>query len=172
MDRELERDFTAFVQVRSSSLFRTAMALTGHREQAQDLLQTALANAARHWHRVRDGHPEAYIRRSMYLQSISWWRRRSRAREVVTAEVPERATGSGAPDSVDLRLALVAALRRLGPRQRGVIVLRYLEDLPDEQIAQILGCRQSTVRSQIARALERLRQLCPELALTEQEILR
>jgi RNA polymerase sigma-70 factor (sigma-E family) len=171
MDRELERDFTAFVQVRSSSLFRTAMALTGHREQAQDLLQNALANAARHWHRVRDGHPEAYIRRSMYLQTVSWWRRRSHGREVVTDDVPERAVGPEATDSIELRLALAAALRRLGPRQRGVLVLRYLEDIPDEQIAEILGCRQSTVRSQIARALERLRQLCPELALTEQEIL-
>lgn len=170
MDRELERDFTAFVQVRSSSLFRTAMALTGHREQAQDLLQTALANAARHWHRIREGHPEAYLRRSMYLQTASWWRRRSRGREVVTDEVPERPTAD--PPPIELRLALVAALRRLGPRQRGVLVLRYLEDLPDEQIAEILGCRQSTVRSQVARALERLRQLCPELALTEQEILR
>jgi len=58
---------------------------------------------------------------------------------------------------------VAAGLRRLGPRQRAVLVMRYFDDLPDAEIATILGCGPGTVRSQAARALARLRELCPEL---------
>ena len=47
MDRDVERDFTAFVESRTPQLFRTAMGLTGNRQQAEDLLQTVLARAYR-----------------------------------------------------------------------------------------------------------------------------
>jgi RNA polymerase sigma-70 factor (sigma-E family) len=159
MDAELHEDFGAFVATRSPALFRTAMALTGHRQQAEDLLQTALARSVRHWAKIRDGQPEAYVRTAMYRQHVTWWRRR---RETPTDRVPERA-GADATAGVDLSLALVAGLRQLAPRHRAVLVLRYLEDLPTEEIAEILGCTPSTVRSQTARALGRLRALCPDL---------
>jgi RNA polymerase sigma-70 factor (sigma-E family) len=162
MDPEIERDFTAFVEARTPALFRTAMAFTGHRQQAEDLLQTVLARAYGHWREVRLGRPEAYLRRAMYLQCVSRWRLRSYGRQVVTDRLPERG-GADRTDAVDLRLSLRAALGRLGPKQRNVLVLRYLEDLSDEDIAEIVGCRQTTVRSQIARGLDRLRVLCPEL---------
>ena len=162
MNRDLERDFTAFVETRTPTLFRTAMALTGDRQHAEDLLQTVLSRAFVRWRDIRDGQPEAYLRRAMYLQCVSRWRLRSYGRELTTDRLPDR---GGADESarVDLRLSLQAALRRLAPKQRAVVVLRYLEDLPDAQIAEIVGCGPGTVRSQLARALERLRALCPEL---------
>lgn len=49
MDPETRQDFTAFVEARSHALFRIALALTGHRQRAEDLLQTVLAKAYRHW---------------------------------------------------------------------------------------------------------------------------
>jgi RNA polymerase sigma-70 factor (sigma-E family) len=161
MDPEIRQDFGAFVASRSAALFRTAMALTGHRQQAEDLLQTALAKSVRHWGRIRDGQPEAYVRTAMYRQYTTWWRRGS-GRERPTDRLPEIAAPDATP-GVDLSMALMAGLRQLAPKHRAVLVLRYLEDLPTEQIADILGCTPSTVRSQTARALDRLRQLCPDL---------
>jgi RNA polymerase sigma-70 factor (sigma-E family) len=162
MDAETERDFTAFVEARTAVLFRTAMALTGHRQQAEDLLQTVLSRAFSRWGELSRGRPEAYLRKAMYLQCVSRWRLRSYGQELLIGTLPD----TGEPDQtgrVDLSLALRAALQQLGRKQRAVLVLHYLEDLPDDDISEIIGCRPSTVRSQIARALERLRVLCPEL---------
>lgn len=168
MNAETERDFVSFVEARSYRLFRIAMALTGHRQQAEDLLQTVLAKAVRHWDRIHD-QPEAYLRKAMYRQHVSWWRRSARGREVSADRLPERAAAGDATARVDLSLALQAALRRLAPRYRAVLVLRYLEDMSDQEIAEVLGCKPSTVRSQISRALGRLRVLCPDLATTPSE---
>jgi RNA polymerase sigma-70 factor (sigma-E family) len=162
MDPEIRQDFSAFVASRSGALFRSAMALTGHRQQAEDLLQTALARSVRHWERIRDGQPEAYVRTVMYRQYMTWWRR-GHGRERPTELLPEVPTAD-LTSRVELSMALTEALRRLAPKHRAVLVLRYLEDLPNEEIAEILGCTPSTVRSQTVRALERLRRLCPDLA--------
>ncbi|GGM51178.1 DNA-directed RNA polymerase sigma-70 factor [Micromonospora sonchi] len=170
MDLETRQDFTAFVGARSHALFRTALALTGHRQQAEDLLQTVLAKAYRHWGKVRHGQPEAYLRRALYREQVSWWRRPMRSREVVTDRLPDVAS-TDLTGRVDLSMALRASLDRLAPKQRAVLVLRYLEDLSDEEIADILRCKPTTVRSQAARALDRIRTLCPELThLAAQEV--
>jgi RNA polymerase sigma-70 factor (sigma-E family) len=162
MNADLEREYSEFVEARSHALFRTALALTGHRQQAEDLLQTVLTRGVRHWARIRATAPEAYLRTALYREYTSWWRRLRRAREVSAEQVPEVATADGTT-AVDLRLALRAALARLAPKHRAVLVLRYFEDRPDSEIAEVLGCAESTVRSQAARALARLRDLCPKL---------
>jgi RNA polymerase sigma-70 factor (sigma-E family) len=161
MDSDVERDFVAFVEARSHALFRTAMGLTGHRQRAEDLLQTVLAHAYRRWSSVRDN-PEGYVRSAMYRQRVSWWRRARHRREIPTADPPEM-PAVDATRPVDLRLAVQGALARLAPKHRAVLVLRYLEDRSDDDIARILGCKTTTVRSQAARALARLREQCPEL---------
>ena len=72
------------------------------------------------------------------------------------AELPD--TGLADPsDIVGDRAALVAAVRQLPPRQRAIVVLRYLEDLSDARVAVVLGCSAATVRSQASRALAKLR---------------
>jgi len=162
MDADARRDFTAFVESRSVALFRFAVALTGHPQQAEDLLQSVLARAYRHWGRIQEGHPEAYLRQAMCREQISWFRRPGWGRELASDRLPERRASDGTA-AVDLRLALRQALAQLGPRHRAVLVLRYLEDLPDDQIASILGCKPATVRSLVARALGRIRELRPDL---------
>lgn len=168
MNADLEREFSEFVEARSHALFRTALALTGHRQQAEDLLQTVLARGAQHWSRIRTGNPEGYLRTALYREQTSWWRSLRRRREVSAAELPETATAD-ATATVDLHLALQQALAQLAPKHRAVLVLRYLEDQPDSEIARILNCTESTVRSQATRALARLRDLCPKLEILTKE---
>lgn len=137
-------------------LVRLAFGLTGDRWLAEDLAQTALASAYASWWRVRRADdPDAYVRRILINASKSRWRR-SRVGEPSAVVAPEAAV----PDpttSVDERSALLVALHELPPRQRAVVVLRYWEDLTDAQAAALLGCSASTVRSQAARALAKLR---------------
>ncbi|MGK5741258.1 SigE family RNA polymerase sigma factor [Micromonospora sp. URMC 103] len=170
MDGEAEREFRDYVAARQAALFRAALLLTGHREDAEDLLQTALAKLAGRWTRLRrSDSPDAYVRKILYHQQVSVWRRMRYRREIAYAEPPERADDAGDP-AVDtaLRLSLAQALRGLTPKQRAVIVLRFYEDLPEAEVATILSCSVGTVRSQTHRTLARLRVSCPELSLTRE----
>ncbi|MEV0201853.1 SigE family RNA polymerase sigma factor [Nonomuraea sp. NPDC050691] len=164
MDPGFETEFREFVVARSAALFRTAYLLTGDRHAAEDLVQSALAKTAARWTELRDtGAVEGYVRRAMYHEQVSWWRRRSRVTEVAAEWLPEQAGGEHA-DAADLRLVMRAALARLTPRQRTMLVLRYFEDLSETEIARLLGVRVGSVRSQIYRSLERLKQAAPELS--------
>ncbi|MFI9847059.1 SigE family RNA polymerase sigma factor [Nonomuraea sp. NPDC051941] len=163
MDPGFEADFRKFVVDRSGALFRTAYLLTGDRHAAEDLVQSALVKTAAKWRSLRDPAAiEGYVRRAMYHEQVSWWRRRSRVAEVSTGRPPER-IDAGHADVADLRLVMRAALARLTARQRTMLVLRYFEDLSETEIARLLGVRVGSVRSQIYRSLERLKQTAPEL---------
>lgn len=152
--------FDEFVRARGSALARTAYLLTGDHQLAEDLVQVALVQAARHWERIETS-PEAYVRRTMYHQNISWWRRRR------FAESSLGSYDSPAPaEDPTLRLTLDEALCRLTPRQRTVLVLRYFEDLTEVQTAAALGISSGAVKSMSRQALRRLRVLAPELADT------
>lgn len=161
--RDSEREqFRQFVAASGGRLIRVATALTGDHHAAEDLLQGALARTAARWGKVA-GDPEAYVRRAMYHAQVTIWRRRQRLRETPTAHVPERPDQRDEMGTADRRLALRQALMRLGPRQRAVLVARFYEDLSEEETAALLGCSPGTVRSQLFRALARLRQIAPEL---------
>jgi len=167
---EREREFTAFVHERGDVLLRVAQALAGDRYAAEDLLQNALAKAYARWPRIR-GNAEPYVRQILYHDQVSTWRRRSRRPEVPHAEVPEPPPAGLQHDhETAVRMLLRDALSMLPPRQRAVLVLRYLEDQSVEQTAAALGCRPGTVASQASRALTKLRELVPEFAeMTERE---
>lgn len=151
-------EFDDFVHARGPALARTAHLLTGDHHRAEDLLQTALMQAARHWERIHTS-PEAFVRRTLYHQNISWWRRRRFA---------ESPLGSydAAREAADptIRLTLDQALARLTVKQRTVLVLRFYEDLTEVQTAHALGISPGTVKSTTRQALARLRSLAPELA--------
>lgn len=149
--------FAEFVQARSPSLLGAAWLLTGDGGKAEDLLQTVLARAWRNWRRIQhDGNPEAYVRRMLYTTYLSWWRRRWRG-EVPAETLPDKpARGDLAGESVN-RQALRRALDRLSPRQRAVLVLRFLEDLSVAETAALLGCTAGTVKAQTSRALAAMR---------------
>ncbi|MFG2782936.1 SigE family RNA polymerase sigma factor [Streptomyces prunicolor] len=159
MNADEEREFREFVAARSRSLLHTAYLLTGDWEQGRDLLQTALASTARRWSRLRDRQqPETYVRRALYHAHVDRFRLLSWGKETVTDKLPDSsAQAADWADTVVQRQDIMAALRRLPKRQRAVIVLRYFEDRPDQEIAAILGIAQGTVRSQTHKALATLR---------------
>jgi RNA polymerase sigma-70 factor (sigma-E family) len=156
--------FSAYVRARTAALSRIAFLLTGDHHLAEDLVQQTLLRVAGQWGRVvAAGDPDAYVRRALYHQHISWWRRHRR-----TVEAPGPAPDAPAPDPSDAVVTAVAlqrALAQLAPRQRAVIVLRYFEDLSEAQTAQMLGISVGTVKSQARDALARLRQLAADLTI-------
>jgi RNA polymerase sigma-70 factor (sigma-E family) len=134
--------------------------LCASRADAEDLLQTALEKTYRHWARLNaESDPEPYVRRILVNLTISRARRWRILREVHMPSPPEVAAAASETHAVELRGALIEQLRRLGPRQRAVLVLRYWEDQSEAEIARTLGCSVGTVKSQAARGLARLREL-------------
>jgi RNA polymerase sigma-70 factor (sigma-E family) len=153
-DDSLER----LLAERGGQLMRAAIALTGSRHEAEDLLQAALERLLRLRKRVED--PERYLRRTLYNLAADGWRRRGarRAKFRLLASPPNGFAIDPAT-TVDLRDALVRDLRMLAPRQRAVLVLRYWEQLSQAETAQLLGCSEGTVKSAASRGLQRLREL-------------
>ena len=155
-----EAAFNDFVVARTPALKRTAYLLTHDHQLAEDLLQTALFKAAKAWDRI-EGEPEPYVRRILYTENVSRWRRR---RVTETFQVGFDAPALLTPDP-DVHLALERALAALSPRQRTVLVLRYYEDLTETQTARVLGIGLGTVKSTHRRALARLRTIAPDLGV-------
>jgi RNA polymerase sigma-70 factor (sigma-E family) len=151
--------YVAFVELAWRRHLRLALLLTGDRWQAEELLQDSLVKIYERWRRLsRTDDLHAYLRRILVNNHTSRWRRRWR--ESLVAEVPDYAGPGGgtSPDADVVR----AALGSLPPRQRAVVVLRHYEDLPEREIAEVLGCSVGTVKSQHFRALEKLRRLLAE----------
>ena len=158
MNARERQQFEEFMSSRWAGLVRLAFGLTGDRWLAEDLAQTALASAYASWWRVRRADdPDAYVYRILINASKSRWHRNRVAERAAmpSAEVPDPAGDPAA--TIGERSALLTALGALPPRQRAVLVLRYWEDLSDAQVAALLGCSASTVRSQAARAIAKLR---------------
>lgn len=150
--------FAEYFAARSEAMRGTAYLLCGDWHRAEDLVQATFTKLYLAWRRV-DRHEalDAYTRRTLVRTYISelrrGWFRRERVGEP-TVEAP--AVGGG---SAEDRLVLLAALARVPPRQRAVLVLRYWEDLSVEDTARALGCSEGTVKSQAARGLQTLRGL-------------
>jgi RNA polymerase sigma-70 factor (sigma-E family) len=149
--------FEEFVAARLPALLRYAGALTGDRATAEDVVQEALIRAHARWRRI-DGleRPEAYVRKMIANEFLSWRRRFARVepRAEVAAppgDAPDDATAYGE------REALRAELATLPRRQRAVLALRYYSGLTDNEIAAELGCSVGTVRGYASRALATLR---------------
>jgi RNA polymerase sigma-70 factor (sigma-E family) len=150
--------FEEYVAARMPALLRTAYLLTGHHQDAEDLVQAALVKVVPHWRKVADK-PDPYVHKVLANEHVSRWRRR-RWREVHAEVVPDRGTLD--PDVGD-REALRGALLQLAPRQRAVVVLRYYEDLTEREVASVLGISVGTVKSQARDGLARLRRVMPQL---------
>ncbi|HEX6685798.1 MAG TPA: SigE family RNA polymerase sigma factor [Candidatus Limnocylindrales bacterium] len=171
MDELAEREFREYVASRQGALYRAAYLLTGHHQDAEDLLQIALTKLALHWPRVsRSGSPDGYIRKILYHQHVSIWRGGRSRREHATEVLPEVNAVEDPARATVLKLALSQVLGELTRKQRAVMVLRYYEDLPEAEIAELMGVSIGTVRSQVHRTLARLRVLCPELKFIEEPV--
>ena len=147
--------YEEFVAARWTALYRTAYLLTANHADAEDLAQTALVKAYLSWSRVAAAaSPDAYVRRILTNEFLSSRRPLRVSRERLVDQAPEVAA---APPEGDDRLVLWPRVVALPARQRAVIVLRYYEDLSEQQIADTLGCSPGTVKSQASDALRALR---------------
>ncbi len=148
-----DTEFREFADSCADALFRSALLLSGDRGRAEDLVQEALLSTYGAWPRIRnESRREAYARRCIVNAWLSWNRKRSNT-ELPVDRVPERGRVDEQADGVDV----MSALARLPPRQRAVIVLRYYEDLTEQQTARLLRCSIGTVKSQASAALAKLR---------------
>ena len=167
MSEDDEVAFDAFVGERRASLMRTAFLLTGDQHRAEDLVQAALLEVFRRWPRLRDRvDPVGYARKTVVTTHLNLVRRLS-WREVPVATVPDDGAASDGHDGTVQRLALRSALLRLPPRMRAVLVLRYFDDLSEQDTAAALGCSQGTVKSSASRGLARLREVLDQHDLPE-----
>lgn len=158
-DRRAIRDaeFEAYMQARQPSLLRTAYLLTGDRNAAEDLVQTALAKLYLSWDKVRDREViDGYVRRILVNENNSLWRRAWKKREFSTDTLPDHQSVIDTPDDGQ-SAALWDFVQTLPRKQRAVVVLRYYEDLSEAETAEILGISVGTVKSQASRALAGLR---------------
>jgi RNA polymerase sigma-70 factor (sigma-E family) len=145
-----------YVAARGRALLRTAYMLCGDRYLAEDLVQEVLARLHRRWERQDIEHLDAYVRAAVVRQFLSWRRRRS-GNEALLLPGWEPVPLPGPADAHAERAAVWAELAGLPRQQRAVLVLRYYEDLPDERIAELVGCSPRTVRVHAFRALATLR---------------
>lgn len=147
--------FESLLNNRLPALYRYALTLTGSPYDAEDLVQEAMCRTALAWPRVRrKDAPEGYIRTVMVRIMVNRWRRPRRERLV--AEPPELPAPDHDFDRVDGD-GIDLVLARLPPRMRAVLVLRYVDQLNNQEIADVLGCSVATVKSQASRALAKLR---------------
>ena len=159
----VEQEFTEFAIARTPQLYRAAWLLCGDAHRAEDLVQEALAKVYAAWgRRVRN--PAAYAQTVLVRTFISGQRRRS-AHERPVAEVPDSAEQG---DDATLRLVVRGALDELAPLDRAIVVLRYLEDLPAEEVGHVLGLSPGAVRKRAARALDRTRDRLAHLTTSEE----
>lgn len=149
-------EFDEYVTDRLPGLLRLAGVLAGDRATGEDVVQEVLLRASKRWSKICVvGSPDAYVRRMVVNEYVSW--RRKWGRLVPHADiVDERVTPDHAEQHAE-RAELAQLLDRLPARQRAVIVLRYYEGMSDEAIADVLGCSNGTVRSHASRALAVLR---------------
>ncbi|WP_042364915.1 SigE family RNA polymerase sigma factor [Streptacidiphilus neutrinimicus] len=152
-----EQDYLDFATARVGALYRSASLLTtGDPHLAEDLVQETLGRMYVHWRHVSVAdNPAAYAHTVLVRVFLSHRRRRSSA-EQPTGALPE---GVATEEDATLRLTLLDALARLGPRDRAVLVLRYWEDRSVEETARALRSSAGAVRTQSSRALGRLRSI-------------
>jgi len=146
-----------YVRGQWPSLVRYATLLCGDAVEAEELVQSALVGVALRWPFLRDkDDPGAYVKRAIVHTNINRWRR-VRSRETPTAVLPDLGVADGTSAYAD-QDAVRRALATLPPRQRAVLVLRYLDDMTEQEAANVLGCSVGTIKSQTSKGLTKLRE--------------
>lgn len=150
-------EFTAFMAEAAAPLSRTAWFLCGDEHRAEELVQQAFVRTWQHWAKARTGEPLAYARTVLTNLRIDHWRKHRREVLSAPASLPDDAVPSVANHHAE-RDRLRRALLTLGLQQRRIVVLRYLEGLPELEVADALGVSVGTVKSTASRGLARLRE--------------
>jgi RNA polymerase sigma-70 factor (sigma-E family) len=156
---DLEHDYTQYVAARLPRLHAIAYQLLGDRHRADDAVQDALTALYQRWGRMHEvRNLDAYVH-TMVVRAVLSDRRRFWARVQLWASPPDEASVNAPEARVEQRMVLRDALRRLPEGQRTVLVLRFLCDLPVDEVAAVLGRSEGTVKSQTSNGLTSLRRL-------------
>ncbi len=147
--------FELFVAEHGDRLLHTAYGLCGDWQHAEDLVQQALTAVARRWD-VIETNPLGYAYRCVVRTNIDRWRALRRRPEVLLDPRHLATTGAAVSDTLDDG-TVAAALQALPPRQRAIVVLRYLQDLSEADTAAALGISIGAVKSGASRGVARLR---------------
>lgn len=162
LDIRGESDLDALYRAHAPGALRFALMLTGDRNLSEDLVQEAFVRVASKLSSLRDpGAFNAYLTRAVANLAKSHFRRQ----QVVTKHTRTIDASQLVVEPVDVVTsdAILVALRALPVQQRAVLVLRYFNDLPQDEIAEVLGIALGTVKSQISRGLARLRKECDDV---------
>ena len=161
-----DEEYVEYVTARIPALRRLAYVLCGDEHRADDLVQQTITTLYVKWQRARTAtHLDRYVR-TMLVRTFLDEKRLAWARVRLFGETPEPAPV--ADGGVEDRHVLRAALARVPRRQQAVLILRFLYDLPVDEVAEILGCSAGTVKSQTSHGLTRLRRLLSEQAFAPQ----
>ena len=149
-----------FVSEHLRRIFVQIYRIVGNVSDAQDLTQEAFIKALQHQEQLKDEQKAAHwLSRIATNTAIDFLRRNSRATFCEIDEAPESHTES--PEQALLRSEhreyLQDGLRLLSPRERTALLLRDVEGLAAEEVAQQMSCSKATVRSHIANARTKLR---------------
>ncbi|PRY12139.1 SigE family RNA polymerase sigma factor [Kineococcus rhizosphaerae] len=151
-------DYEAFVAVRGPVLQRLARGLLRNPADAEDVVQDVLAKALLKWGRIaKADDPVAYVNRMLVNESTSFWRRAVRREDPLAPEDLPASEAADANQRFLDRDALLAAVRTLPTKQRSVVALRYLDEMADERIADVLDMSVGAVRVNASRGLATLR---------------
>jgi RNA polymerase sigma-70 factor (sigma-E family) len=165
MDRSSKQQaFAAFFDNESERLRRLAVFMTGDPEQGKDLAQEALVRTLRRWGHIENDDPAAYARKILVNLIRSAHRRRLVSNRYLSKQPRASAVSPSRSEQVDDWITVSAALRQLSPTQRATVVLRFYDDLTEQQIAWTLDRPLGTVKSDLHRALKRLRPLLESTA--------
>lgn len=170
MHADLEREYVEYVTVHLPALHRVARLLCRDRHRADDIVQTTITKLYIHWKRAKAAsNLDAYVRTMLVRaflseQRLSW----AKVRLFGSAQEIPGTPSVHSPD-VETRDLVHTALSRVAPKQRAVLVLRFLCDLPVTEVAQILGCSPGNVTSLTTHGLKRLRALLGDRAVAALE---
>ena len=156
--KDRDEEFRAFYFAEAQRLRRLSLFIGGDPSAADDLAHEALLRAYRAWPRIRNAEPGPYVRQT--LVNLCRNQNRRRLLEIRKRPQPQLEERSAEPD-VDEAMRVAQALTVLSPIRRAVVVLRFYEDMTEPEIARVLDRPLNTVKSDLRRALQRLR---PELS--------
>jgi RNA polymerase sigma-70 factor (sigma-E family) len=163
-----DRDFEEYVAARWPVLVRSAVFLGCSTAEAEDLVQSTLLRCFRSWGTVSSAvSRDAYVYRVMLNVLSSSRVRLWRGERPSSDRMDDRASVVDVAESVAVAETVRAALMTLPAEQRSVLVLRYFADLPEHEVADVLGVAVGTVKSRSARALDRLLAVLDEPASAE-----
>lgn len=150
-------DFADVFAAHHAEALRLAYLLAGDRHRAEDIVADAFVKLYKRWDRGGIDNPRAYLRRTVVNEVNSKFRRLALERREAAKRSGDDRGARTTEDQLADSDVIATALAALPQRQRTAVVLRYFNDLPEKEVADVMGISVGTVKSTVSRGLERMR---------------